>query len=165
MRVGLPGLLGKQNPIDLGNQTKQVLPRPGFPRKGQDGFVEFEGQSSFELVETQLILRGSDAFPMFVGWEWLRTPLSREVKMGRKIKGGLQPGDVLGWTSGPSDQLAPITRGKLTHLPGHVTILVTPSSVSLRSVLVHLLLVVQLAIRSWLLPWETPEKGSSTCPR
>lgn len=52
VRARLPASLCKQNPVDLGNQTEQVLPRPGFPRKGQAGFVEFEGQSSFELVET-----------------------------------------------------------------------------------------------------------------
>lgn len=76
--------------------------------------------------------------------------------------------DHLGWTllsKWPSDQLAPVTLGNLTHLPGHVTVLVTPSSVSLRTALVHLLLVVQLAIRSWLLPWETPERGKQHLPK
>lgn len=52
VRVRLPAFLCKQSPIDVGNQTEQVLPRPGFPKKGQASFVEFEGQSSFELVET-----------------------------------------------------------------------------------------------------------------
>lgn len=41
----------------------------------------------------------------------------------------------------------------------------TPSSVSLRNVLVHQLLVLLLAIRSWFLSWETPERGKQHLPK
>lgn len=41
----------------------------------------------------------------------------------------------------------------------------TRSSISLRRILVHQLLVVQLTIRSWFLPWETPERGKQHLPK